>query len=176
MDTCSVRGDTVSQTNVLSFHLPEKCHISARIGGSTAPPPDPPSRTPMSLTHSLTHSSTHSLAHSLARTHTYTHRFNEHLWLVWLRARKTYTFSTVPMYPVSCPNLPLHGVGWDSSITCRWHLILLQWMKGQHNLVIMFVEEGFPFLVVSIRNLYRKYFRRYLRKSEKCPNQPQSPL
>ena len=52
MDTCSVRGDTVSQTNVLSFaricvvFCPNKCHVSARIGGSTAPP-DPPSRTPM---------------------------------------------------------------------------------------------------------------------------------
>ena len=55
MDTCSVRGDTVSQTNVLSFaricvvFCPNKCHVSARIGGSTAPP-DPPSRTPMATT------------------------------------------------------------------------------------------------------------------------------
>ena len=40
----------------------------------------------------------------------------------------------------------------------------------------MFVEEGFPFLVVLIRNLYRKWYRRYSRKTEKCPNQPQSPL
>ena len=45
MDSCSVRGDTVSQTNVLSFarinviYLPE-------LGGQL-PPPDPPSRTPM---------------------------------------------------------------------------------------------------------------------------------
>ena len=47
MDTCSVRGDTVSQTIVFSFarinviYLPE-------LGGSTAPP-DPPSRTPMTM-------------------------------------------------------------------------------------------------------------------------------
>ena len=47
MDTCSVRGDTVSQTNVLSFarinviYLPE-------LGGQL-PPPDPPSRKPMSM-------------------------------------------------------------------------------------------------------------------------------
>ena len=47
MDTCSVRGDTVSQTNVLSFarinvvYLPE-------LGGGVNCPPDPPSRTPMS--------------------------------------------------------------------------------------------------------------------------------
>ena len=47
MDTCSVRGDPVSQTNVLSFarinvvYLPE-------LGGQL-PPPDPPSRTPMLL-------------------------------------------------------------------------------------------------------------------------------
>ena len=40
----------------------------------------------------------------------------------------------------------------------------------------MFVEEGFPFLVVLIRNLYRKWYRRYSRKTEKCPNQPHSPL
>ena len=47
MDTCSVRGDTVSQTIVLSFarinviYLPE-------LGGQL-PPPDPPSRTPMAM-------------------------------------------------------------------------------------------------------------------------------
>ena len=120
-------------------------------------------RTPV---HSRTCTRTH------ARTRTHTHSFDEHLWLHWLWAHKTHTFNTVPTHPVYCPNLPRDGVGWDSSTTCRWHRILSQRMKWQHNLLIMFVEEGFPSLSCQFEIIYRTYFLRYLRKSEKCSNQP----
>ena len=46
MDTCSVRGDTVSQTNVLSFARINVIYL-LELGGQLPPPPDPPSRTPM---------------------------------------------------------------------------------------------------------------------------------
>ena len=70
MDTCSVRGETVSQTIVLSFarinviYLPE-------LGGQLPPPDPPPSRTPMPVTLSVTLSKVLQQLHIL-------HMFQQH--------------------------------------------------------------------------------------------------
>ena len=66
MDTCSVWGDTVSQTNVLSF---------ARINVVYLPELGVNPR-PVSYAYADTHTHMHTHARTHAHTHTHTHTFN----------------------------------------------------------------------------------------------------